>query len=169
VDLGAHDVIAATIPVLVKIVAQPMWRCVAFAFGNKFVPSETSLRYRCLTTGVDSMGIVYSTGVGRICPGCRRPQAQCACKSAAGSAARANAGKVRVSRQTQSRAGKAVTLITGLPLDAAQLATLARELKRQCGSGGTVKDGAIEIQGEHRDAVVAELLRRGFDASRSGG
>jgi translation initiation factor 1 len=115
------------------------------------------------------MGIVYSTGVGRICPGCRRPQAQCACKTAAGAAARANAGKVRVSRQTQSRAGKAVTLISGLPLDDAQLATLARELKRQCGSGGTVKDGAIEIQGEHRDAVVAELLRRGFDAKRSGG
>jgi translation initiation factor 1 len=115
------------------------------------------------------MGIVYSTGVGRICPGCRRPQAQCVCKTAAAAAARANAGKVRVSRQTQSRAGKAVTLITGLPLDAAQLALLARELKRQCGSGGTVKDGAIEIQGEHRDVVVAELQRRGFDARRSGG
>jgi len=115
------------------------------------------------------MGIVYSTGVGRICPGCRRPQAQCVCKTAAAAAARTNAGKVRVSRQTQSRAGKAVTLITGLPLDAAQLALLARELKRQCGSGGTVKDGAIEIQGEHRDVVVAELQRRGFDARRSGG
>jgi translation initiation factor 1 len=133
------------------------------------VRSQTSLRYRGLTTGVDSMGIVYSTGVGRICPGCRRPQAQCACKTAAGAAARSNAGKVRVSRQTQSRAGKAVTLISGLPLDDAQLAALARELKRQCGSGGTVKDGAIEIQGEHRDALVAELLRRGFDAKRSGG
>jgi translation initiation factor 1 len=115
------------------------------------------------------MSIVYSTGVGRICPGCRRPQAQCACKTAAASAARANAGKVRVSRQTQGRAGKAVTLITGLPLDATQLATLARELKRQCGSGGTLKHGAIEIQGEHRDAVLAELQRRGFDARRSGG
>ena len=62
-----------------------------------------------------------------------------------------------------------MTLITGLPLDAAQLATLARELKRQCGSGGTLKHGAIEIQGEHRDAVLAELQRRGFDARRSGG
>jgi translation initiation factor 1 len=115
------------------------------------------------------MGIVYSTGVGRICTGCRRPIAQCACKSAKGQALRADAGAVRVSRQTQSRAGKAVTVITGLPLAAEELALLASELKRRCGSGGTVKDGAIEIQGEHRDTLVAELVRRGFAAKRSGG
>jgi translation initiation factor 1 len=115
------------------------------------------------------MSIVYSTGVGRICPGCRRPLAQCACKTAAGKPVRADAGAVRVSRQTASRAGKAVTLITGLPLDDTELAALARELKRHCGSGGTVKNGAIEIQGEHRDALVAELLRRGFAAKRAGG
>ena len=115
------------------------------------------------------MSIVYSTGAGRMCPGCRRPLAQCVCKTAAGTAVRADAGKVRVSRQTQSRAGKAVTLITGLPLAAVELERLARDLKRRCGSGGTVKDGVIEIQGEHRNAVVAELLRRGFAAKRSGG
>jgi len=115
------------------------------------------------------MSIVYSTGAGTMCPGCRRPLAQCVCKTAAGTALRADAGKVRVSRQTQSRAGKAVTLITGLPLAAVELETLARDLKRRCGSGGTVKDGVIEIQGEHRNAVVAELLRRGFAAKRSGG
>jgi translation initiation factor 1 len=74
-----------------------------------------------------------------------------------------------VSRQTQSRAGKAVTVITGLPLAAAELESLASELKRRCGSGGTVKDGVIEIQGEHRDVLVAELVRRGFAAKRSGG
>jgi translation initiation factor 1 len=115
------------------------------------------------------MSIVYSTGAGRICPGCRRPVAQCVCKSAAAKALRADAGTVRVSRQTHSRAGKAVTVITGLALAPAQLATLASELKRHCGSGGTVKDGAIEIQGEHRDAVVAELIKRGFAAKRAGG
>jgi translation initiation factor 1 len=127
------------------------------------------LRYLFLHDRSDWMSIVYSTGVGRICPGCRRPVTQCICKSAAGKAVRADAGKVRVSRQTQSRAGKAVTLITGLPLDAIELQILARDLKRHCGSGGTVKDGSIEIQGEHRDAVLAELLRRGFAAKRSGG
>jgi translation initiation factor 1 len=76
---------------------------------------------------------------------------------------------VRVSRQTQGRAGKGVTVITGLPLTAATLAALASELKRLCGSGGTVKDGSIEIQGEHRDRLVAELSRRGFAARRAGG
>ena len=82
---------------------------------------------------------------------------------------RADSGRVRVSRQTQGRAGKGVTVITGLPLGPDALAALAAELKRLCGSGGTVRDGAIEIQGEHRDRLVAELSRRGFAALRSGG
>ncbi len=78
-------------------------------------------------------------------------------------------GAVRVSRVTQGRGGKAVSVITGLPLDEAALAALARELKQRCGSGGTVREGTIEIQGEHRDTLVAELLRRGFAARRAGG
>ena len=115
------------------------------------------------------MSIVYSTGVGRMCPGCRRPIAQCVCKTASGQSARTSAGPVRVARQTQGRGGKAVTVVTGLPLDAAGLTELAKELKRRCGSGGTVKDGTIEIQGEHRDTVVAELMQRGYSAKRAGG
>jgi len=115
------------------------------------------------------VSIVYSTGVGRMCPGCRRPIAQCVCKTANGQCARPPAGPVRVARQTQGRGGKAVTVVMGLPLDAAGLTDLAKELKRRCGSGGTVRDGTIEIQGEHRDTVVAELLRRGYSAKRAGG
>jgi translation initiation factor 1 len=104
-----------------------------------------------------------------MCPGCRRPIAQCVCKAASGPSACAQTGPIRVARQTQGRGGKAVTLVTGLPLDASGLEALAKELKRRCGSGGTVKDGAIEIQGEHRDTVVAELMRRGYSAKRAGG
>ena len=115
------------------------------------------------------MSIVYSSGMGRMCPGCRRPIAQCVCKSTRGKPVRADAGTVRVGRQTQGRAGKGVTVISGLALDELQLAALAAELKRRCGSGGTVKDGSIEIQGEHRDTVLAELARRGIAAKRSGG
>ena len=116
------------------------------------------------------MGIVYSTGIGAICPGCRRPVAQCVCKSAKGKPLRpADAGMVRVSRQTQGRAGKGVTVISGLPLAPADLESLATELKRRCGSGGTVREGVIEIQGDHRDLLVAELVRRGFAAKRAGG
>jgi translation initiation factor 1 len=99
--------------------------------------------------------------------------AQCVCRTAdgrpAGARAAAAPGVVRVSRQTQGRAGKAVTVISGLALAAPALAALAGELKRRCGSGGTVRDGTIEIQGEHRDTVVAELARRGVKAVRAGG
>ena len=62
-----------------------------------------------------------------------------------------------------------MSVISGLPLNDAQLAQLATELKRRCGSGGSVQSGNIEIQGEHRDLLVAELNRRGFSAKRSGG
>jgi translation initiation factor 1 len=74
-----------------------------------------------------------------------------------------------VSRSVQGRGGKAVSVITGLPLAGEALAQLAAELKRRCGSGGTVREGTIEIQGEHRDTLVAELARRGYPARKSGG
>ncbi|HEV7431800.1 MAG TPA: translation initiation factor Sui1 [Steroidobacteraceae bacterium] len=115
------------------------------------------------------MSIVYRSDVGRICAGCRRPIAQCACKDTRGKPARPGSGVVRVSRVTQGRGGKAVSVITGLPLEAAALAALARELKQRCGSGGTVREGMIEIQGEHRDTLVAELVQRGYAARRAGG
>ncbi len=76
---------------------------------------------------------------------------------------------VRVGRETKGRAGKGVTIVHGLRLGEAELESLARELKASCGSGGTVKAGVIEIQGEHRDRIVALLSKRGWDAKRSGG
>jgi translation initiation factor 1 len=84
-------------------------------------------------------------------------------------AAQPAAERVRVGRETAGRGGKAVTVISGLTGDAAQLDELAALLKRLCGAGGAVKEGRIEIQGEHRDRLVAELCRRGFAAKRSGG
>jgi translation initiation factor 1 len=76
---------------------------------------------------------------------------------------------VRVGRETKGRAGKGVTVVTGLALAPAQLEELAAALKRRCGAGGTVRAGVIELQGEHRDTVVTELTRRGFAAKRAGG
>ncbi|MCX5738218.1 MAG: stress response translation initiation inhibitor YciH, partial [Proteobacteria bacterium] len=67
------------------------------------------------------------------------------------------------------RKGKGVTVVTGVPLAADALDELASKLKRSCGSGGTVKDGVIEIQGDHRDLLVAELAKLGWTVKRSGG
>ncbi len=77
--------------------------------------------------------------------------------------------KVRVSREVAGRGGKGVSVITGLPLAPAALEELATKLKKLCGAGGAVKDGAIEIQGDHRDRLVTELQKLGYEAKRSGG
>ena len=78
-------------------------------------------------------------------------------------------GRVRIGREVAGRGGKGVTVVSGLTLNAAQLEELATRFKRLCGAGGGVKDGRIEIQGEHRDRLVAELCRLGFEAKRAGG
>jgi len=98
-----------------------------------------------------------------MCPGCAKPAASCACAKGAPP----KSGGVRIMRQTKGRKGKGVCLITGLPPDG--LEKLARELKQRCGTGGTVKDGVIEIQGDHREALLAELARRGIKAKLAGG
>ncbi len=77
--------------------------------------------------------------------------------------------KIRVSRETAGRGGKGVTVITGLPLAGEALEALAAQLKRSCGAGGAARGDRIEIQGEHRDRLVAELVRLGYDAKRAGG
>ncbi|MBD3240498.1 MAG: translation initiation factor Sui1 [Chitinivibrionales bacterium] len=114
-----------------------------------------------------SNDLVYSTAHGKTCPRCERPVAQCICRKARKQPQ--GDGVVRVGRETKGRKGKGVTVITGLPLAGDELAALARELKKRCGTGGTVRGNTIEIQGEHRDTLVAELTRRGYTAKRSGG
>jgi translation initiation factor 1 len=91
-------------------------------------------------------GLVYSTDSGRICPVCRQPVAACLCKAAK---APAGDGVVRVSRESKGRGGKTVTLVRGLALDDAALAALGKRLRTACGTGGTVKAGVLEVQGNH--------------------
>ena len=112
-------------------------------------------------------GLVYSTDSGRMCPGCRQPLAQCTCKAAR--PVTAGDGIVRVSRETKGRGGKAVTLVKGLALDEAALAALGKQLRAACGSGGTVKDGVIEVQGDHCERVMALLQAPGRVVKRAGG
>lgn len=112
--------------------------------------------------------LVYSTETGRICPGCGKALAQCACKSAARSLPVGD-GVVRVSRQSKGRGGKTVTLVKGVALDSAALAALAKQLRAACGSGGTVKEGVIEVQGDHCDAVLKALDQLGHKGKLAGG
>jgi translation initiation factor 1 len=116
----------------------------------------------------DGGGIVYTTGIGERCPNCLRPARECVCKRGTPGKA-SGGGAVRVSRETQGRKGKGVTVITGLGLPPDELDALATELKKRCGSGGSAADGRIEIQGDHRDRLVEELTRRGWPAKRAGG
>jgi translation initiation factor 1 len=111
-------------------------------------------------------GLVYSTEQGRMCPGCRNPTDQCSCGA---STRPAGDGIVRVSRETKGRKGKGVTLITGIPLDDKELKAFAKVLKGKCGTGGTVKDGVVEIQGDQRDLLVPLLEQKGWTVKRAGG
>ena len=111
--------------------------------------------------------LVYSTEQGRMCPGCGKPSAACVCRQQKSGIP--GDGVVRIGRETKGRKGAGVTVIIGLPLDPDGVSALARELKKICGSGGTVKEGRIEIQGDHRQLLLAEMHRRGWKAKQSGG
>jgi translation initiation factor 1 len=117
------------------------------------------------------MGLVYSTEGGRVrrCPRCGEPlqDGRCGCQRAARE--RAGDGVLRVRREVAGRGGKTVTTVAGAPGSDADLRALAKELKRACGSGGSVKDGVIEIQGDHRDKVVARLRALGHEVKLAGG
>ncbi len=115
-----------------------------------------------------STRLVYSTEHGRVCPDCRHSMATCICKR---NQAVVGDGKVRVSLDTKGRKGKGVTVVKGLPLAPDALEALGRQLKAACGSGGTVKDGCIEVQGDHVEKVLAWLAARpeGWKPKRAGG
>ncbi len=120
-----------------------------------------------MTRKLGSGGLVYSTDSGRTCPSCRQALADCRCAALA-RASPLGDGVARVSRESKGRGGKTVTLVRGLRLDAAALAALAKQLRAACGAGGTVKDGVIEVHGEHRERVLACLAQEGFAAKAAG-
>ncbi len=115
-------------------------------------------------------GLVYSSEKGRICPHCGRPAKDCACRaSPRGARPPEGDGIVRIRRESKGRRGKTVTTISGVPLAAEALRELASDLKRLCGSGGSQKDGVIEIQGDHRDVLAEALRARGHTVKLAGG
>ena len=108
--------------------------------------------------GFDDLDIVFSTDQGRI-----RPDKQKETPAPKGD------GIVRVGRETKGRKGKGMTVITGVPLHPEGLKDLAKQLKQKCGTGGTVKGRTIEIQGDHRNLLIAELQSMGYTVRKSGG
>ena len=111
--------------------------------------------------------LVYSTETGGLCPQCDKPLKKCACQKKKSGAPGKTDGIVRVSRETKGRKGKGVSLVTGVPGD--DLKAVAKALKQLCGTGGSVKNGVIEIQGDHRDKLVEALKAKGFQVKKAGG
>ncbi len=111
--------------------------------------------------------LVYSDEIGRTCPKCKRAIAKCRCQQQ--KSAPVGDGVVRIERQTKGRKGKGVTLITGVPLTGDDLKALAKTLKQKCGTGGTVKNGVIEIQGDQRDLLLPLLQDKGWKVKKAGG
>lgn len=109
---------------------------------------------------------VYSTDQGRLCPGCGKAQGSCVCRK---QPAASGDGIVRVSRETKGRKGKGVTLVTGVAMPEEELKQLGSKLKQLCGTGGTVKDGVIEIQGDHRDRLCMWFEQQGHKVKKAGG
>lgn len=107
----------------------------------------------------ESSRLVYSTETGRIKPD----------KSKPATPASSQDGIVRLKKESKGRGGKGVTLITGLPLNESELKSLAKELKQLCGTGGTIRDGIIEIQGEQREKLKPALENKGYTVKIAGG
>jgi translation initiation factor 1 len=120
--------------------------------------------------------LVYTTESGRVCPTCRQPAAACTCgrdkkqkQQPKQCALMKDDGIVRIQKETKGRGGKCVSVICGLSLDDVRLKQTAKQLKSLCGSGGTVKDGMIVIQGDHRLKIKSELEKQGLIVKLAGG
>lgn len=119
--------------------------------------------------------LVYSTQTGRMCPECGKSVSKCSCKKKKAdkadkqSASYPKDGTIRIQREVKGRNGKTVTTVFGVPLNNAELQKFAKTLKRHCGTGGSVKDGVIIIQGDHRQRLLDVIKKHGFSAKLAGG
>ena len=119
--------------------------------------------------------LVYSTETGRICPTCSKPVSVCVCKKKKTvkvkkpSNSYPNDGTIRIQREVKGRKGKTVTVVSGVPLESEELQKFSKTLKARCGAGGTVKESVIIIQGDHRQTILEEIKKQGYNAKLSGG
>jgi len=120
---------------------------------------------------MDNSRLVFSTESGKICPSCQKPVSECTCKKKK-SRSQTNIkydGIIRIQREVKGRKGKTVTTVSAFQLADDELKNLATQLKRRCGTGGSVKDGVIIIQGDHRDTLITELKKQCYKVRLAGG
>ena len=115
--------------------------------------------------------LVYSTESGQICPECQKPASECICKKKKSKNRLKTKpdGIIRIRREVKGRKGKTVTVIYGFQFGQSDLKALAKQLKQQCGTGGSKKDDMIIIQGDHRETLLKLLMAQGHTVKLSGG
>ena len=115
--------------------------------------------------------LVYSTEFGQVCPECQKPISECICKKKKPKSRPETKqdGVIRIRREVKGRKGKTVTVIYGFSFDQGDIKTLTKQLKQQCGTGGSVKDDMIIIQGDHREKLMKLLKAQGHNVKLSGG
>lgn len=111
--------------------------------------------------------VVYSTD-SSTCPSCGQPYRSCRCDQPAVQKKKSD-GIVRIMRDRKQRGGKTVTVIAGVAGNESELLALSQQLKKLCGTGGTVKEGNIEIQGDHCTKIQEKLTALGYKVKRAGG
>jgi translation initiation factor 1 len=115
--------------------------------------------------------LVYSTESGRICPECQRSATECTCNKKKPKAQPMDRqdGIIRIRREVKGRKGKTVTVLYGFQPGQTDLKALAKQLKKQCGTGGSLKDGVITVQGDHREKLLKLLKQQGYKVKLAGG
>ena len=143
---------------------------------KEHVPKQItlSIRKKWANKSMNDSRLVYSTETGRICTECGKPVSACSCKKKKSIKAEQptgypNDGTIRIQREVKGRKGKIVTAVFGVTLENEELQKFAKTLKRRCGAGGSVKDGVIVIQGDHRQTLLDEIKKHGYTAKLSGG
>jgi translation initiation factor 1 len=132
------------------------------------IPWSHNLKKKKMDIKMSASHPVYSTDSGRICPACGKPISNCACKTK-GPPPSPGDGIIRIRREVKGRRGKTVTIVCGFESDIGEIKKLAVQLKRLCGTGGSVKDGEIIIQGDHREAIKKKLEQLAFRVKLAGG
>ena len=115
-------------------------------------------------------GLIYSSEHGKMCPACSQPFTSCKCSEIASKKQNSPSSNcVEVRRETKARKGSGVVVIRNLPLSKSDTQSFAKHRKAKCGTGGTVKDCVVEIQGDNVELIMDEIQKQGWKVKKIGG